>query len=104
MSKFTYIVIVCPLDSLTLIGVTSLFLSGYKMKFSQAFDFLENLEFCDEIPPPKEVPCPENATYGGGGGGTYFYFVLSERLTESPPLGYFFLSYFGINLMNYKSK
>lgn len=94
----TYIVIVCPFDNLTLIETTSLFLSGYKMKFSHAFDFFENFDAGLLLPPPNEVPWPENATYGGGGGGTYFYLVLSDKLTERPPVGYFFLNYLGIEL------
>jgi hypothetical protein len=48
--------------------------------------------------PPKEVPCPEKATYGGGGGGVYFSLVLSDRLTDSPPLGYLALNCLGISL------
>ena len=51
------------------------------------------------LPPPNEVPCPEKAIYAGGGGGTYFSLVLSDNDTDNPPFGYFFLNYFGINLL-----
>lgn len=97
--RLAYTVTVCPLDSLTLMETISLFVSGSKIKFSQAFDFFENLDAGLLLAPPKEVPCPEKAIYGGGGGGTYFYLVLSDRLTERAPVGYFFLSYFGIELV-----
>ena len=52
--------------------------------------------------PDNEVPYPENATYDGGGGGTYVYDVLSERLTDNPPFGYYFLNFSGtFPLFNY---
>jgi hypothetical protein len=99
LSKFAYIVIEVPFASLTLIVVISLSLFGYKMKFYCAFDFLENLE-AYFFGSDKLWPEPENATYGGGGGGTYFYEVLSDKLTETPPVGYFFFNYFGTYLNN----
>ncbi len=68
------------------------------MKFSQALLFFANLFPWVFEDPPKEVPCPEKATYGGGGGGVYFSLVLSERLTDNPPLGYLTLSCLGISL------
>jgi len=34
--------------------------------------------------------------YGGGGGGTYFYPVLSDKLTDKSPLGYFLRNSGGI--------
>ncbi len=70
------------------------------MKFYWALLFFENFEagcFAEE-PPPKDVPDPEKATYGGGGGGVYFSPVLSDKLTDSPPFGYFALRAFGISL------
>lgn len=72
---------------------------GYKIKFSWAFDFLENLE-ASFFGSDKLWPEPENAIYGGGGGGTYFYEVLSAKLTETPPVGYFFFNYLGTYLNN----
>lgn len=68
------------------------------MKFSHALFFLANLVACVLLLPPKEVPCPENATYAGGGGGVYFSPVLSLKLTDNPPLGYFFFNSLGIKL------
>ncbi len=61
VSRLAYIVIVWPFKSLALIAVTSLFLLGSKIKFSQAFPFLANL-LCCVWPPPSDVPYPENAT------------------------------------------
>ncbi len=67
------------------------------MKFYCAFDFLENLE-AYFLGSDKLWPEPENAMYGGGGGGTYFSEVLSDKLTDTPPVGYFFFNYLGTNL------
>lgn len=44
----------------------------------------------------REVPAPEKAIYAGGGGGVNFSEVLSLKLTERPPLGYFYFSILGI--------
>lgn len=34
--------------------------------------------------------------YGGGGGGTYFDYVLSDKLMDKSPFGYFFRNSGGI--------
>ena len=94
--RFASTGILCPSLNLTCMVVTSLFLSGSKMKFSCGLFFLLNL-LAGFVGSDNEVPVPENAIYAGGGGGTYFYDVLSDRLTDRPPFGYFSRSFFGIS-------
>ena len=65
-------VILDPSESRTCIVVTSLFLLGSNIKFSWGFVFLLNFDPESLAGPPKDVPLPEKATYGGGGGGVYF--------------------------------
>jgi len=55
-SRFTYMGTACPFDSLTLTVVTYLFLSGWRMKFSQALDFLANLVSLGAVGPERETP------------------------------------------------
>ena len=65
------------------------------MKFSRwPFFFPKVLGFF--VGSDKETPEPEKATYEGGGGGVNSYSVLSDKLTESPPSGYFCRKAFGI--------
>lgn len=95
VSKLASTDIFCPSINLTWIVVTGLFRLGSSIKFSCGPFFLANLGW-GLLASDRDVPAPENAMYGGGGGGTYFSFVLSDRLTESPPFGYFYRNFFGI--------
>ena len=45
-----------PFDNLTLIVVTYLFLLGWRIKFSQALDFLANLVSLLAVGPESETP------------------------------------------------
>lgn len=84
-----------PLASRTWIVVTGLLRFGSRMKFSWAPFFFVNFVW-GFFGSPNEVPVPENAMYGGGGGGVYFSEVLSLRLTDRGPFGYFSLNFLGI--------
>lgn len=69
---------------------------GCNIKFYCAPFFLANLFAGFLAGSESDIPVPEKATYAGGGGGVYFYDVLSLKLTDKPPFGYFYLSLLGI--------